>query len=720
MGYQLILFLFITVLLILWVRRVNEGFTDSSIPGLRGVEEGQRKFNDFSALINLANPQMPLSPNNAVAVQQATATPTYSGGLPGEFQMTGVATAYKIPATQPESIRNAQEICEKVKTTDCNAFDNPSFAMNCGISYDLEGRNSKGEPHMGGLHISGTDRERQTAEGRAMGLSDKRIRYSPTVGSADKPKFTVNKAQCNALREQLACQQQKTLGSNNCAQCYTSGEFNRIDPEVPRILPKLVFLSNATSVAITLANNTVLRPTVTRDAPVVMQDIAIREGEQVRIEIKGNAADLYFCGYITGQTIAGEFILDISRLIQTDTVTQQRPRLMGAKTVTRTSCFVMRPGVGKDIMNLTMAMPFTLLTVNEEDAQLCSNGPFVTKPGSATLLESDPCFAKGSVPGSYGLPCLQQLFVGMGGTMQGTGYPSTQDRARAIMYNGAVPRSLTEIGQYLYEMSVKAATGRDSAGNSLNQEEWNKASMFALGIAITSPCEAAIRRNETVSNDCLQYLYRNQGAGGSVGATYTLGSQYASANGQYNIQEGRLNPAKPEAATKARATGGITGVKQLYNNANVTSNNNSLKNEDRAEAIRDSYGDRILASEAEVYMVGPNYIHSREEAAGVCAKYGGRVATRTEVDNAWRAGANWCFTGWVSDQEGAVYPINDDLIQGCALSPMVAQWTPEYKKAGVTCFGPKPARNAQGINIILPFNTVKKVWNQKDIVTGAK
>jgi len=218
MGYQLILFFLITALLILFVRRVDEGFTDASIPGLRGVEEGQRKFNEFSALINLANPQIPLSPNNAVAVQQATATPTYSGGLPGEFQMTGVTNAYQIPATQPDSIRNAQEICEKVKTTDCNAFDNPSFAMNCGISYDLEGRNSKGEPHIGGMHLSAQDRERQTAEGRAMGLSDKRIRYSPTVGSAQKDKFTVNKAQCNALREQLACQQQKTLGANNCAQ----------------------------------------------------------------------------------------------------------------------------------------------------------------------------------------------------------------------------------------------------------------------------------------------------------------------------------------------------------------------------------------------------------------------------------------------------------------------------------------------------------------------
>lgn len=715
MGYQIILFLVILAILAVWLRRNNEGFTDASIPGLRGVEEGQRKFNDFSALINLTNPQLTLSPSNATAVRQATATPTVTGGLPGEFRITGTTNAYQIPANQPESIRVAQETCEKVKTTDCGAFDNPSFAMNCGISYDMEGRNSKGEAHMGGLHISGTDRERQTVDARAMGTPDKRIRYTPTVGTAQKRLFTVNKEQCIALREQLACQQQKALGSNNCAQCYTSGEFNRIDPAVPRIMPELVFMTNATNIVITLPNN-VIRPAFATDTPNILHDFPIREGEQARLEITGNPADMYFCAYIMGQTTAGKFILDIARLIQTDTVTQQRPRLMGSRQVNTTSCSVMRPGVGKNMMNLTMVMPFTLLTVNEEDALLCPNGPFVTKPDSASFLESDPCFSKGSGPGTYGLPCLQQLFVSMGGTLQGTGYPSTQEKARALLYNGTTPRSLTQIGEYLYGMNVRAATGRGIDGRSLTVEEWNSASMFATGVAITSPCEVAIRGTGPVSDDCMQYLYRNQGTGGTVGATYSLGTQYAGADGQYCTPSGRLNPAKPEAAAKARAKSTISAIKQMYDEAHRTANNNALTNEQRTEAIRDCYGDTLRQSEAEVYIVGPGYDHSREEAAGVCAKYGGRVATRAEVEGAWRAGANWCFTGWVSDQEQSVYPINEQTIPGCADRPMVATWTPDYKKAGVTCFGPKPLRTSPEAGPIKPFNLPKNIWNQKDIV----
>jgi hypothetical protein len=63
-----------------------------------------------------------------------------------------------------------------------------------------------------------------------------------------------------------------------------------------------------------------------------------------------------------------------------------------------------------------------------------------------------------------------------------------------------------------------------------------------------------------------------------------------------------------------------------------------------------------------------------------------------------------------------MYPINEQLIQGCALSPMLGEWTRGDRRAGVTCFGPKPARNTVTGGTILPFNTIKNVWNQRDIV----
>lgn len=712
----MILLLIIVTVIIWFNRHLYEGFNDPSIPGMKGVEEGQRKFNDFMSLVNIANPQLNLSPNSTIAVTQATVTPTYSGGLPGEFQQTGTTKPYQIPETQPESIRIAQEVCERVKTTDCNAFDDPSFAMNCGISIDTEGRNSKGEPHMGGLYLSGVDRDVQTQDARAMGISDKKIRYRPTLGSAKKRLFSHNKESCIGLREQYICQHQKVLGSGNCTQCYTSSEFNRIDPQTPRIYPSLHILTNASSLTVSVVGGTSRRPQVTKDVPIVLNDMQIKEGEQFTISVTGNSADLYICGYMSGQTTAGDFVLDISRLIQLDSVTQQRPRLMGTRSVNDKTCTIMRPGIGKDTMNLSVAMPFTFLTVNEEDALSCSNGPFITQPGSATMLESDPCFKKGSGPGTYGLPCLQQMFVSMGGTTAGEGYPSSTEKARAILYDIAgKPRELAQIGQYLYEMNVRAATGRDLSGRQLTIPEWNTASMFCTGVPIISPCDMAIRGTGPITDECLTYLYRNEGANTSVGATYSLGSQYASSNGQYCLPEGRLNPANSSAATLARAKGTVQGVKELYNNAHKTANNNALTNEQREEAIRDCYGDALRSREAETYMVGPHYMYQRGDAQAVCAKYGARVATRADVEAAFRAGADWCFTGWVSDDENAMYPINDSLVQGCAGTPTVAVWTPPERVAGVTCYGPKPSKNQIKGNEVLPFNWNKNVWNQADL-----
>lgn len=716
MGYQIVLFLLIIITVIFWYsRHLYEGFNDPSIPGMKSIEEGQQKFNDFMTLVNIANPQITLSSESAKDVVQATVTPTYSGGLPGEFQQTGTTKPYQIPETQPESIRIAQEVCERVKSVDCSAFDDPSFAMNCGISMDTQGRNSKGEPHMGGLYLSDKDRDIQTQDARAMGTSEKKIRYRPTIGSAKKRLFSHNKASCIALREQYACQHQKVLGTGNCTQCYTSSDFNRIDPETPRIYPSLHILTNASSLSVNITGGVSRQLQVTRDVPLTVGDLQIKEGEQFTINATGNSADLYLCGYLAGQTTTGEFILDLSRLIQIDSITQQRPRLMGSRTVNGKSCSVMRPGMGKDTMNLSVAMPFTFLTVNEEDALSCSNGPFITQSASATMLESDPCFKKGSGPGTYGLPCLQQMFVSMGGTTGGTGYPSSTEKARAILYDTTgKARELADIGQYLYDMNVRAATGRDLSGRQLTIPEWNTASMFCTGIPIESPCDMAIRGTGPITDECLTYLYRNEGANTSVGATYSLGSQYASANGQYCLPEGRLNPTNAGAAATARSKGTVPAIKQFYDSVHKTANNNALTNEQRAEAIRDCYGDSLRQREAETYMVGPHYMYRKGDSQAVCAKYGARVATKADVEAAYRAGADWCFTGWVSDDENAMYPVNDSLVQGCALSPTVAVWTPPEKVAGVTCYGPKPARNQVTGNEILPFNWNKGVWNQVD------
>jgi len=78
-------------------------------------------------------------------------------------------------------------------------------------------------------------------------------------------------------------------------------------------------------------------------------------------------------------------------------------------------------------------------------------------------------------------------------------------------------------------------------------------------------------------------------------------------------------------------------------------------------------------------------------AESVCSNYNGaKVATKTQLAGAQAAGADWCSTGWVSDNYDAQYPINVSIVGGCGGAPGIQTWTPPSKKAGVNCYGIKP------------------------------
>jgi hypothetical protein len=110
----------------------------------------------------------------------------------------------------------------------------------------------------------------------------------------------------------------------------------------------------------------------------------------------------------------------------------------------------------------------------------------------------------------------------------------------------------------------------------------------------------------------------------------------------------------------------------------------------------------------EVFQV-KGYDYTKDQAAGQCSAYGATVATRAQVNAAQAAGADWCSTGWVSDQAAAVYPITTTLISGCGNgSAGVKQWTPPNNKAAVNCYGVKPASDDK----LHKWNATK--WSRHD------
>ena len=698
MAARQLLFLTVVMVVLLYVFNVFiknhgsfEGFLD-----LPGRPQGERRFNDVMNLVNTTNPQVPLNDTTQTQINQATITPGYTGGLPGAFQQTGaVNDPYKIPTGGAGGgLDIAKTVCEVVKSTECGAFNNSKFAESCGISFDLAGVDSQGEKHIGGMYISPDDRAR---------LNTDKLPMMPTLGTSKQGLFAGDKDECVAITEQLACEKNHTIGEGNCTQCFTTGEYNRIAPLTPRVPPKIIIKSSADKV-IFHYQGVSIDITTKDDRWGELSLPQIKEGQSFSLNVKGDPATLFIAGYLMNDTPSiDKFVVDLKNLAVIDAMTNYAPRLAGIRVVNGMNCFVMRPGVGNDLLQIRFIMPYSFIAPMEKESMKCSNGPVVSTVAGADFLASDPCYGKNAKPGSYGLPCLQQLFVSMGGTTKGAGYPKDKATGDKILFNeNGGARTLTDIGNFLYDMNVRAATGKDSTGKTLSIPEWSAASVFCTGTVIESACDGVNKDSGPLSRECMIYLYNNEGAGKREGSTYSQAPFYLSLNQNltqalYCRPEGRLNPTTDEGYNRARAAGGIAGVKELYNKAHGKAIDNSLSNDARKDAIKDCYGSVLLRQEPEVYWVGPGYDYSKDQAEGVCRGFGGRVANLDEVTQAQRGGADWCATGWVSDNATPLYPITTSTMGGCGNgSPGIKFYMPPTKKAGVNCFGPKPDLKNKG------------------------
>jgi hypothetical protein len=90
----------------------------------------------------------------------------------------------------------------------------------------------------------------------------------------------------------------------------------------------------------------------------------------------------------------------------------------------------------------------------------------------------------------------------------------------------------------------------------------------------------------------------------------------------------------------------------------------------------------------EVFHIG-GYNNLKSQAEAVCKTYNAQVATKQQLVDAQALGAEWCSTGWVADDPQAMYPMQTTK-PGCG-GPGINVYIPPDNKAGVNCYGIKPA-----------------------------
>jgi hypothetical protein len=467
----------------------------------------------------------------------------------------------------------AKTICERVKSPDPSAFNNPEFNKFCGISFDTNGQTSIGNPHTGGgLYI---DPEHKTSV-PANGI------YVPSLQGKSNT-FAINKETAEFMQKDIACKKSRAIDpATSCSMCFSDDSFHALETKPTLTLSVIVLYTNATDIV--LNNITLLkdgkgtRPwcsvskisaNETTYTVLTIYQNRLKEGDAITIQAShpDPTFPIVLAGYIQNSVKDNQYYnTDINALINRPNGATIGGSINGFMQYNK---FYNNPSI-----ILEGIMPFTFIPAGP-DSQSCSNGPFITTVAGANFLITDnPCYGPGSKPGTYSLKCLQQLFLAAGGTTSGLGYPDDSAKAQILLLDSSDrhARSLTEIGQMLYAKSVLVSTGLVN-GISATLQEWNTASVFLTGTPILNPCQTLIP-GRPISRACLSHLYKNS---------------KCVPQGTYNPDPALKNPI-PTGLKEAQQKGNLEAATKFYESLQTTANNDALHNSERYDAFMGCYG----------------------------------------------------------------------------------------------------------------------------------
>lgn len=635
--------------------------------------------------------------------------------------------------------------CEAVTTNDCSAFDDPEFTSQCGVCLDI-GKNSENKATSGGLVLLQEDRKYAKGKTKNNAIPD----YQATVGSCPANRLVSNKAECLRMKRKIACQNAGSYDLAECSQCYSDQSYAIVDSDPA----SGVMAGTGTIYVVGKGTLSYSESGYSSKSGITLSSspyaIKLEGPETTRLTMSVAAPSdesvASLSGYLTGKTGTGEFVMDLYRLVLTDTVTGRKPRTSNIISLNGNDVSTMDSGFGKDQMKLILPMPFTFVDSNTEQSNECKDSPFITKQSSSEFLNSDPCYKKGAGPGKYSMECLQGLFLSNGCVEDGKAYPKDAATAGKMMTgkNGSY-LTLNQIASMIYTNAVSSSTGVGADGTKLEVTEWSKASEFCTGQTISSPCDTPAKTAGPLSTDCLAYLWNNGGgkknAAGVVNpkeATYSLLSMATSlftkeSSARFCQQTGTLSPidangkANQEAINFWKSKGGVEAVKVIMSNIHTMANKVGLSDAQRIEYLKQCYGVDKLAAP----VTGP----SLPDAPTVSAPgqrfelTKGRIAGYVDLNSQdYTLSFDIIVRGTVSDW-GSMFHVTpgEDWGYNGQRSPGIWFWPNEtavhvvFEKnsGGISKTDPLPLNKKVNFNLTVSGNKVTLVLNGKTYTQDA-
>jgi hypothetical protein len=632
-------------------KRMEEGFTalpDTTTNYPESIQESQSRYNMFSGLVNpITNSLIPVgSPDTTVKEQKETVNAAL-GSFAAEFSPNSSQTVvlkkfenqFQARSDTNKGLYGAMKFCRdagkqsnpfstyssdgSLKTQGAVSPDGQwKFDEVCGVcitsGVDEEGNRFRTQQ---GMVVDPDTRDAAVQEQTTKGWSYPRV--GPSIGTCEgapnAAAFATSAKDLERFKARQACLSNKTLGgADNCGLCFESDSVYSSVPADTQTMPITFLLQGTGTATLQLKGATLAQKQLSESSPTNIELKDAKEGDTFLLtvqDVAGSQTPTNVFGYMFSKTPRdGLYTMPLNLIVTTDDETGASPSKSGGFhnfTDIGLDVAKMRPGSGKTRMRLRGVVPFTFVQPSEFAAMDCLDGPYQTQAASASAFATDqPCYAKGSKPGSYNNACLQQRILDAGCTNAGTLYQNPQ---QLNTRDGQV-QTLTQI--YTALQGIAAQDMVDT-----------EATKQCSGREIQTPCDPYIQRAGTLkfgmalqssnpkvasqAQQCLSFLYHNKGANETanpprVGPTYTGLVTYRNNQREikniYCLPEGQLNPDTNSSARDTLARIGDTGykgkisvdaIKQYLNDqlslaADLTRNANT--DPDRKAAILNCFG----------------------------------------------------------------------------------------------------------------------------------
>jgi len=574
------------------------------------VNQIEDKNRAHTSLTDIPFSQTVPGKNPTLSYQRAVSTYYTEPVRPGINKLIGLESVGSVNNIgDDKSLTSLINFCESYKvnrydSSICNAFNNEKFRMNCGVC--LKPTSGPGDrTHIGGMFIDPDTRAAFTSDSDSLSQNA----ASPTIGMCSPGYFVLDNKECKLVDANKKCKESANYDNPGCAQCLIDGNWHYLENTTKYSTPKLVVKGVGKLVVTKSTGQKISEVTLTETDNVINIELNSLEGDILYITVTqlDETQYIYLAGYLTGPTLTGSFSSDLARLIDSDLITNAKPRIIGFQQMTAGSQAVkMTSGINNPQMKLVLRVPYSFISPDELSSDKCTNGPVIRTNQSANSLGFNKC--KDQQSGSYNEGCLQDIFIRGGCNEKGSLYPSSSYPNRIQELN-SLGSSTDQILQKIQEMSAISITGRNMNGSKVTAEERNTASTKCHGISMSNVCEL-VDQNGRVSPECLSYLYKNQGVANTIGSTYSTvnASSLLGTMTGYDVQfctdAGKINPSASQSAiSRAMAhtlngqKGSVSSVKDFYNNIHRIANASitDTNRESIVAAIRECYGIEIPA-----------------------------------------------------------------------------------------------------------------------------